>query len=94
MAFALSSRAAGYTTVSAKQTRVARAGRASAMTVYASKKEAVVVLTGTAGVSGTVFFTQEGDGEADCICFSSLKAVSYRHGAAGEVASRTVMSSM
>lgn len=64
MAFTLSSRAAGFTTVSVKQSRVTRAGRAASMTVYAAKKEAVVVLTGTAGVSGTVMFSQEDDGEA------------------------------
>lgn len=63
MAFSLSSRSAGFTAVSVKQTRVARAGRASALPVNAAKKEAVVVLTGTAGVAGTVTFTQDGDGE-------------------------------
>jgi hypothetical protein len=64
MAFSLSSRSAGFTAVTVKQTRVTRAGRASALPVYAAKKEAVVVLTGTAGVSGTVTFTQDGDGES------------------------------
>lgn len=61
MAFSLSSRAATATPVSAKQSRVARAGRAAVLPVYAAKKEAVVVLTGTAGVSGTVTFSQDGE---------------------------------
>ena len=41
--------------------RRAASGRRS-VAVFASKKEAVVVLTGTSGVAGTVTFTQDGDG--------------------------------
>ena len=42
-------------------TRVA-AGRKAVMSVVAEDKKAVCVLTGTAGVEGTVTFTQSGDG--------------------------------
>ncbi len=38
-----------------------RAGR-RALTVVADSRKAVVVLTGTAGVAGTVTFSQEGSG--------------------------------
>jgi len=38
------------------------ASRPGVFSVVAAKKEAVVVLTGTAGVSGVVKFSQEGDG--------------------------------
>lgn len=42
-------------------TRVA-AGRKTVMSVVAEDKKAVCVLTGTAGVSGTITFTQSDDG--------------------------------
>ena len=41
---------------------VPRAGRKAVLSVSADAKKAVVVLTGTAGVSGVVTFTQDGDG--------------------------------
>jgi hypothetical protein len=42
-------------------TRVS-AGRSAVLSVVAEDKKAVCVLTGTAGVEGTVTFTQSGDG--------------------------------
>eukprot|EP00227_Mantoniella_beaufortii_P009105 CAMPEP_0197584124 /NCGR_PEP_ID=MMETSP1326-20131121/6828_1 /TAXON_ID=1155430 /ORGANISM="Genus nov. species nov., Strain RCC2288" /LENGTH=210 /DNA_ID=CAMNT_0043148441 /DNA_START=89 /DNA_END=721 /DNA_ORIENTATION=+ len=47
-------------------TRVS-AGRAAVLSVSASDKKAVVVLTGSAGVSGTVTFTQSGDGPTTAV---------------------------
>jgi hypothetical protein len=50
------------TAVQGRNVRVAATGRKTVMSVVAEDKKAVCVLTGTAGVEGTVTFTQSGDG--------------------------------